>query len=90
MKRRRRVRFRYAANTRLREATQWWAHNSLKVSPWAKAAFREARDETGQRYHRALRGLGARWMRIAWHCWQNKAPYDPTKHGSAAKLDTAA
>jgi transposase len=84
------VRFRYAANRRLREATQWWAYNSLKVSPWANAAFREARDQRGQRYHRALRGVGARWMRIAWHCWQNQTPYDPTKHGSAAKLNTAA
>jgi hypothetical protein len=39
------VRFRYAANSRLREACQWWAFNSLKVSPWANAAFRQARDE---------------------------------------------
>jgi transposase len=54
------VRFRYAANTRLRESTMWWAFNSLKTSPWAAAAFRQARDERGQRYHRALRGLAAR------------------------------
>ena len=84
------VRFRYAANTRLREAAQWWAFNSLKTSPWAHAAFREARDQRGQHYHRALRGLGARWMRIAWHCWQTNSTYDPAKHGSAAKLSTAA
>ena len=34
------VRFRYAANTRLREAAMWWAFNSMKTSPWAAAAFR--------------------------------------------------
>ena len=28
-----RVNFRYAANTRLREACMWWAYNSLKTSP---------------------------------------------------------
>lgn len=39
------VRFRYAANTRLRESAMLWAYNSMKESPWAAAAFREARDQ---------------------------------------------
>lgn len=82
------VRFRYAANTRLRESAMWWAYNSMKESPWAAAAFREARDQRGQRYHRALRGLSARWMRILWRCWTDHQPYDPAKHNSAA-LTTA-
>lgn len=77
------IRFRYAANTRLREAAQWWAFNSLKSSAWAAAAFRQARDERGQRYHRALRGLAARWMRVLWRCWSDKTNYDPAKHGAA-------
>ncbi|SDL57131.1 IS110 family transposase [Tessaracoccus oleiagri] len=77
------VRFRYAANRRLREATMWWAFNSIKLSPWAAAAFREARDQRGQRYHRALRGLAARWTRVLWRCWTNHEPYDPTRHGTA-------
>ncbi len=64
----RHVRFRYAANTRLREASMWWAYNSMKQAPWAAAAFRDARDHRGQRYHRALRGLAARWMRVLWTC----------------------
>jgi transposase len=78
------VRFRYAANTRLREAAMWWAFNSLKLSPWANTAFRAARTERGQHYHRALRGLGARWMRVLWRCWTDGVPYDPTKHLTAA------
>lgn len=80
------VRFRYAANTQLRESAMWWAYNSMKDSPWAAAAFREARDQRGQRYHRALRGLAARWMRILWRCWTDNEPYDPEKHASAAAL----
>jgi transposase len=80
----RNVRFRYAANTRLREAGMWWAFNSMKESPWAAAAFREARDHRGQRYHRALRGLSARWMRILWRCWTDHTTYDPALHGTAA------
>jgi transposase len=82
------VRFRYAANTRLRESAMWWAYNSMKDSPWAAAAFREARDQRGQRYHRALRGLSARWMRILWRCWTDHQPYDPGNHNAAA-LTTA-
>lgn len=84
------VRFRYAANTRLREAAMWWAFNSLKTSPWAAAAFREARDQRGQRYHRALRGLAARWMRVAWRCWQSRTIYEPSRHTGAALVDRSA
>ncbi len=85
----RKVRFRYAANTRLRESAMWWAYNSMKESPWAAAAFREARDQRGQQYHRALRGLSARWMRILWRCWNDEIPYDPEKHTSAVALNPA-
>jgi transposase len=84
------VRFRYAANTRLREAAIWWAFNSLKTSPWAAAAFRQARDERGQRYHRALRGLAARWMRVAWRCWQDGATYDPALHTGTVVAEQSA
>jgi transposase len=84
------VRFRYAANTRLREAAMWWAFNSLKTSPWAAAAFRQARDERGQRYHRALRGLAARWMRVAWRCWQDQTTYDPAVHTGATTAELSA
>jgi transposase len=77
------VRFRYAANTILREAAMWWAYNSMKQAPWAKAAFREARDRRGQHYHRALRGLAARWMRVLWACWQTNTAYDPERHNTA-------
>jgi transposase len=83
------VRFRYAANSRLREATMWWAFNSIKLSPWAAAAFREARDQRGQRYHRALRGLAARWTRVLWRCWTDRQPYDPARHGAATALTAA-
>jgi transposase len=82
------VRFRYAANTRLREAAMWWAFNSLKHSPWAAAAFRQARDQRGQHYHRALRGVGARWIRVLWRCWTNGSTYDPSLHATAALTST--
>jgi transposase len=79
------VRFRYAANSVLREASMWWAYNSMKQAPWAKAAFRDARDRRGQHYHRALRGLAARWMRVLWTCWHTNTPYDPERHTTAVE-----
>lgn len=80
------VRFRCAANRRLREASTWWAFNSLKMSPWASEAFQSARTQRGQRYHRALRGVAASWMRVLWRCWTNGTTYDPAKHNAAAQL----
>jgi hypothetical protein len=74
-----RVRFRYAANRQLREACTWWAYNSLKESTWASEAYRQARTR-GQHPYRALRGLGARWVRVLWRCWTDRIPYDPAKH----------
>jgi transposase len=86
------VRFRYAANTHLREATMWWAFNSLKTSPWAAAAFDQARTQRGQRYHRALRGpvVNTRWMRILWRCWTDHTTYEPALHTAAAALTASA
>ncbi len=80
------VRFRYATNTRLRESAMWWAYNSMKQSHRAATAFRHARDQRGQRYHRALPGLAARWMRVLWRCWTDGVPYDPAKHTSSVEL----
>jgi transposase len=80
----RQVRFRYAANRRLREACVWWAYNSLKESTWASDAYQQARAR-GQHPYRALRGLGARWMRVLWHCWTDRVPYDPATHHRTAR-----
>jgi transposase len=75
----RRVSFRYAANTRLRETVMWWSFNSRKESTWAATAYQQARDR-GQHHYRALRGLGARWTRVLWRCWTNGTLYDPAAH----------
>jgi transposase len=66
----RQVRFRYAANIRLREAAMWWAYNSMKEAPWAAAAFRDARDHRGQlppRATRISRPLDARALDVLDH-----------------------
>src|SRR5262249_42006667 len=62
------VRFRYAANKRMRHAVDWWAFTAVRENDWARDAYQQARSR-GQQHNRALRGIGARWVRILWRCW---------------------
>ena len=75
----RQVRFRYAANRRMRHAIDWWAFVATREDDWSRHIYENARDR-GQGKYRALRGLGARWMRILWRCWTDRTPYDPAIH----------
>ncbi len=75
----RQVRFRYAANRRMRHAIDWWMFIAAREDPWSKAIY-EAGRARGQGKYRALRGLGARWVRILWRCWTDHTTYDPTRH----------
>lgn len=73
------VRFRYAANKRMRHAIDWWAFVSVRENDWAHDAYQQARSR-GQLHNRALRGVGARWTRILWRCWTDHTTYDPAVH----------
>ena len=75
----RQVRFRYAANRRMRHAIDWWMFVAVREDPWSADIYQRAR-AAGQPHHRALRGLGARWVRILWRCWTNHITYDPAIH----------
>jgi transposase len=73
------VRFRYAANKRMRHAIDWWTFVSVRENDWAREAYQRARAR-GQQHNRALRGIGARWTRILWRCWTDHNTYDATRH----------
>jgi transposase len=73
------VRFRYAANKRMRHAIDWWAFVSVRENDWAHDAYQQARAR-GQLHNRAVRGIGARWTRILWRAWTDHATYDPALH----------
>jgi len=79
--RHRSVHFRYAANARMRHAITWWSFVSTREDEWAHAAYQQARAR-GQLHSRALRGIGARWVRVLWRCWTDHATYDPERHAS--------
>jgi transposase len=73
------VRFRYACNHRMRHAIDWWAFVSTRETDWAAAAYEQARAR-GHGKFRALRGIGARWTRVLWRCWQDRTTYKPERH----------
>jgi transposase len=82
----RQVRFRYAANRRMRHAIDWWAFVATREDDWSRTVYDDARSR-GHGKYRALRGLGARWTRVLWRCWTDHTTYDPSRHhqnGTAA------
>lgn len=78
----RQVRFRYAANRRMRHAIDWWMFVATREDDWSGEIYKQAR-AAGQGHYRALRGLGARWTRILWRCWHDHSTYSPEIHHSA-------
>jgi transposase len=79
------VHFRWACNKRLRAAITTFADNSRHASPWAATVYADA-IARGHDHSHAIRVLARAWIRVIWACWVNHQPYDPAKHGNAAKL----
>lgn len=79
------VNFRWAVNTRARQALTTWADNSRHASPWAAHLYAEAR-RRGKRHPHAIRILMRAWMRELRACWHNGTAYDPVNHGAERKL----
>lgn len=77
--------FRFACNKRLRKALTGFADNSRHASPWARHVYLEARARGCDHPH-AVRILARAWVRVLWKAWSDGLPYDPAKHGAAAKL----
>lgn len=75
----RQVRFRYAANRRMRHAIDWWMFVATREDDWTHNLYEDAKARGHSKY-RALRGLGARWTRILWRCWTEHTTYDPARH----------
>ena len=79
---RRAIAFRWACNTRLRQALTTLADTTRRTNPWARAIYQSARDR-GCGHAHALRILGRAWCRVLWSCWQKRVAYDPAKHRGA-------
>jgi transposase len=80
--------FRRACDKRLRVAVATLADSTRHWHPWAREVYRRARAR-GQDHPHAIRTLGRAWIRVLWRCWQERVPYDPTRHGNLRDLQTA-
>jgi transposase len=79
------VGFRWACNTRFRNAMATFADNSRHASPWAAAIYQAAIDRGADHPH-AVRILARSWIRVIFGCWRDGVAYDPARHGAAHRL----
>lgn len=79
------VAFRWACDHDLRQALMTFADNSRHANPWAAHVYTEARRRGADHAH-ATRILARAWCRVIWRCWQDRVPYDPSRHGALQQL----
>jgi transposase len=79
------VHFRWACNKRFRKAITCFADNSRHASPWAAQLYADA-IARGHDHPHAVRVLARAWIRVIYRCWLDGVPYDPARHGNAARL----
>lgn len=82
------VSFRWAANTRARQALQLWVNNSRYASPWAAQMYARAIADHKSHPH-AIRILMRAWLRVLWACWHSGMAYDPARHAAAIRRRAA-
>jgi transposase len=83
--RHRAVTFRFSSDTKLRDALCDFAGDSWRGNDWAEHRYRELR-AAGKTHPHTERILARTWTHIIWRCWQDRTPYDPTKHGGHQRL----
>jgi len=81
------VGFRWACDTRFRNAMATFADNSRHASPWAAAVYRAAVDRGADHPH-AVRILARAWIRVIHRCWLDRVAYEPAKHVAARRLES--
>jgi transposase len=73
------IHWRWNAPTFTRQTLVEWAGQTVIFCPWAKAYYeRQRAKKTG--HHAILRALAFKWLRILWHCWQNREAYDEERY----------
>ena len=76
--------FRRACDKRLRNAVCILADSTRHWHPWAAQVYADAYARH-HNHQRAIRTLGAAWLRVLWRCWHDRQPYDPTRHGALTR-----
>jgi transposase len=83
--RHRAVTFRFSSDKQLRNALCDFAGDSWRANTWAETRYRQLR-AAGKTHPHAERILARSWTHIIWRCWQDRTPYDPTRHGAHQRL----
>jgi transposase len=73
------VEFRFGADHRLRDALCNFAVDTRRENQWAAQRYEQLR-AAGKHHNHAARILARSWTTIIWRCWQDRVPYDPTRH----------
>ena len=84
--RHRSVTFRWACDKRLRDAICDFAGDSRHANAWAQHRYQQLR-AAGKRHPHAERILARSWTHIIWRIWQDRTPYDPTRHRAHQQLE---
>ena len=79
------ITFRWASDTKLREAICDFAGDSWRGNEWAAHRYRQPR-ASGKAHPHAEHILARSWTHIIWRCWQDNTPYDPARHGGLQRL----
>lgn len=79
------VTFRFACDKKLRDALIDFADDSRQSNPWAADLYRRARDR-GKTHPHAVRILARAWVDVIWRCWQDRLPYDPSRHNGLQRV----
>jgi len=69
------VQRRYACPRFIRQSFHEWSRLSIRFSVWA-AAYYEYQRGKGKGHHAAIRALAFKWIRIVFHCWKERVPYN--------------
>jgi transposase len=77
--------FRWACDKRLRNHVCVLADSTRHWHPWAHDVYERARARGCDHPH-AIRILGRAWTRVLWRCWQDRTPYNPTRHKALTAL----
>ena len=79
------IAFRWAVDKQLRDAVCDFASDSRRASPWAASIYDNA-IARGKDHPHAVRILARAWLYVIWHCWQDRAPYDPARHKALQRI----
>jgi transposase len=79
------VAFRWACDKKLRYAFVDFAQDTPRANAWAERLYRTHR-RLGKTHPHAARILTRAWIGIIWRCWQDRVPYDPTRHRALQRL----